>query len=546
MKLIDNVSTDKLRGGYYTPDGLVDWTLRRVLSLGGESLCSWLEPSAGNGAFIRGLDRIRDANRIENCRVKAIELLEEEAGKCSQALLAAKIKGTVVNRSFLDWAIDSSEQFDALVGNPPYVRYQFVNTDDRAHAEVLMRRLGFELKGVSNLWIPFAISGMYMLKPSAPFALVLPNELFSTVSGGQFRERLVRDFASLRLDLFPRESFPDILQDVVVVSGVRARQARDRRSVKFCEHLVSGDIRWKHVVEASPQSWLRHLLTEDEIGAYHEACKLKEVFRLADIAKIEVSIVTGANPFFTIDDATVEEFELRPWARPLLARTSDCPGLIFTQQDHASARGDGSRAWILDFSAERPDPTKHKKALLYLDSGRERSLHTRFKCRIREPWYRVPQIRSGRLLLTKRAHLYHRLILNDADVFTTDTIYRGEMLPLFAHRTNDLVAGFQNSLTLLSSEIEGRTYGGGVLELVPSEVARLRIPLVPMARLLPKLDMESRDIGGQRDSTGQVLHAADTEIAEQIEGYRELLPLLRSARQRLNDRRMNIPRIPVK
>jgi adenine-specific DNA-methyltransferase len=541
MKLIESISANKLRGGYYTSDSLVDWTLQRVLSLAnGEHLETWLEPSAGDGAFIRGLDRLATSGQISNCRITAIELIEAEAAKCSIALTQSVLDGSIVNSSFFDWALEFDEQFDALVGNPPYVRYQFVNGDDRCRAELLMRRLGFELKGVSNLWIPFAIASMYKLKIGAPFALVLPSELFSTVSGGQFRKMLVADFGSIRIDLFPKDAFPDILQDVVVVSGIRSKQSRDRRSIAFCEHRTSGNLNWKHTVEASPQSWLRHLLTEDEVWAFHEACKLKDVCEMTEVAKIEVSIVTGANPFFTIDDKVLEEFSLHPWARPLLARTSDCPGLIFNEEDHGNARKDGSRAWILDFSADRPDPRKSKRAMEYLKIGEGQSLHTRFKCRIREPWYRVPQIRSGQLLLTKRSHLYHRLILNEADVFTTDTIYRGEMRPQYEQMARDLVASFQNSLTLLSSEIEGRTYGGGVLELVPSEVARLKVPVVRMAKLLPKLDAISRSNGGQRDNTGAILEVTDAALAKQMKGYEELLPLLKAARRRLHARRMDV------
>jgi len=34
-----------------------------------------------------------------------------------------------------------------------------------------------------------------------------------------------------------------------------------------------------------------------------------------------------------------------------------------------------------------------------------------------------------------------------------------------------------NSLTALTAELEGRHYGGGVLELVPSEIRRLLVPV---------------------------------------------------------------------
>jgi len=38
-------------------------------------------------------------------------------------------------------------------------------------------------------------------------------------------------------------------------------------------------------------------------------------------------------------------------------------------------------------------------------------------------------------------------------------------------------------LTALSAELEGRHYGGGVLELVPSEIERLLVPLCKIRKI---------------------------------------------------------------
>ena len=541
MKLIEHIDSDKLRGGYYTGDNVVNWCIDRVLRLTRpEQPVTWLEPSAGDGAFLRGLARFRGEEFASKVRIEAIELVPDEAAKCESTMRSCRLRGRVSNDSFFAWAVDRAPCFDAMVGNPPYVRYQYIEPRDRALAEELTARLGIELKGVSNLWIPFALVGMSLLRPGGAFALVLPSELFSTVSGGQFRAMLVRDFSSVRLDLFPRDTFPDILQDVVVVSGLRGRRAQDRRPITFCEHRREGLLEWKHTVEARPESWLQYLLTQDEVRAFREASRLPDFYRFRDVAKIEVSIVTGANLFFTVDDSTVRQFGLEAWARALLARTVDCPGLVFSETDHVCSRRQGSRAWLLDFSEKRPDPSAYRRVRDYLALGEHEGLPTRFKCRIRNPWYRVPQIRSGRLMMPKRAHHYHRLLLNEAGVLTTDTIYRGEMRGLFSHMAEDLVAGFHNTLTLLSAEIEGRTYGGGVLELVPSEIARLRVPLVKLAHVLPKLDSLSRETGGQRDATDALMYATDAELAKAIPGYADLLPTLRAARSRLHGRRMNV------
>ena len=56
---------------------------------------------------------------------------------------------------------------------------------------------------------------------------------------------------------------------------------------------------------------------------------------------------------------------------------------------------------------------------------------------------------------------------------------------------------FINSLTALSAELEGRHYGGGVLELVPSEIEKLLIPIPIMSRI--DLDLLDKQVRGSNN-----------------------------------------------
>jgi len=540
MILVDKVHPDKLRGGFYTEPHVVDFCLARVKALRGSWTGQWLEPSAGDGAFIRGIGRVAPDSNNQALELSAIELIEEEAAKCDAAIAESGVQGEIFQGSFFEWATDSEKMFDVVVGNPPFVRYQFVDSRDRELAESLVAGLDIALRRVSNLWIPFALIALSRLNAGGCFSLVLPSELFCTTSGGQFRQFLVRLFTDLSVDLFPRGTFPGILQDVVVVSGKRAVRPAEARPVRFSEHRDGVETHWKHRVLASEESWLRYLLTEREYGAYQAAKSLDGFYGLGQLARLEVAIVTGANKFFTITDETAKEYDLWEWAVPLLARTSDSPGIIFTDQDHATARACGSRSWLLDFSEHRTTPNGRGRVSEYLAMGESQELASRYKCRIRDPWYRVPHIKRGSLMMTKRAHHYHRLLSNQAKVYTTDTIYRGQMMGLYDGREQDLVATFQNTLTLLSTEIEGRTYGGGVLELVPSEVARLTVSLIDSGRHIEKMDAESRGVNGQRDATHAVMQMTDEFLLSKVPGYKELLPLLDSGRDRLQARRQGV------
>jgi len=171
--------------------------------------------------------------------------------------------------------------------------------------------------------------------------------------------------------------------------------------------------------------------------------------RLGEVASIGVSIVTGANDFFTVSDDVLSQYDLKRWALPLLGRTAESSGIVFKQSDLMNARKIGKRLWILDFSADKPDPMKFAGPRKYLAMGKELALPGRYECRIREPWYRVPDVRYDSLMLSKRAHQSHRLILNQAKAHTTDTIYRGKMRRPFGTWKRSLIAGFHNSMTIL-------------------------------------------------------------------------------------------------
>lgn len=61
----------------------------------------------------------------------------------------------------------------------------------------------------------------------------------------------------------------------------------------------------------------------------------------------------------------------------------------------------------------------------------------------------------------------------------TDSAYQIDMKGGF--KISDLIFSFYNSLTLIFSELDGRYYGGGVLELTPKEFKGLPIPFVKIA-----------------------------------------------------------------
>jgi len=539
MKTRVEVSAQKLRGGFYTPEPLVRHCLERLrVLLPPRGEIDLIEPSAGDGAFLRGLASQSSLSRRMR-RLVAIEPHELEGRKCRRSLTGIPFDSTVMGASAIEWGARTDELFEAAVGNPPFVRYQFISTADRAEIPKLGERAGVSFAGVSNLWLPVLVAALSRLRPGGAFSFVVPTELLTGLAASQLRGWLRNRFEELRIDLFPSGSFPAVLQEVAVLSG-RAGQ-NIAPVLTIAEHDRRGsERRWTHALDDEHASWTRYLLDPTQLAAFDRALNEPAVVRLGSLARFQVSIVTGANDFFTVTDDERRRFELDPWAKPLLPRIRHAPGLAYTESDRAETLRSGARSWLLDFAADAPDPRRRKRPAAYLRSGEKRGLPDRYKCRIREPWFRVPHVERGSLLLSKRSHRYPRVIVNETAAYTTDTIYRGTMRRGAAVTANGLSASFHSSLTLLSAELEGRSFGGGVLELVPSEIERLAVIAAPQAAAwIGRLDPLARD--GEEEvvvkMTDQALVAAgllDPELLDLLAGARhDLLQrrLVRNSRQ---------------
>lgn len=539
MITADKVSADKLRGGFYTPPALVQVCLDRVASLANDGRpLRVLEPSAGDGGFLTGLENHNLGQRIE--WITSVEIDAVEAQKCQDALDRTGFTGEVVKDSVLAWAEQSSRQFDIAVGNPPFVRFQFVSLAEKQRAAAVLARFSIPSSSVSNLWLSVFMSAMGKLVPGGAFAFILPAEALMGVSAQGVRSWLLGACSNVSIDIFPPGSYPDVLQEVVVLSGRRTPTGEvSNHALHVREHDKTGSKDWTHTAKESSRTWTRYLLNPEQVAALEYASSLSDMAPLKELASFTVSTVTGANAYFCVNGDQLEENGLEEWAIPLLPRTRHAPGLEFTQFEHDILAKSDTNTWMLHFAADKADPRTRKWPAKYIEMGEAQELNDRYKCRIREPWFRVPVVTPGSLLLAKRCHNYPRAILNSASVYTTDTIYKGTLVPGSKVTARDLVTSFHNSLSLLTAEIEGRSFGGGVLELVPSEIGRLTMPVAPgIGEHLDQLDQLARSLSTPEDD--RLVEATDDLVSAKVLGLdADLMATLRVARKELLVRRLS-------
>ena len=127
--------------------------------------------------------------------------------------------------------------------------------------------------------------------------------------------------------------------------------------------------------------WTRALLSQQERNLFDRIAGLPEVHEFRDIANVDVGIVTGANDFFLVDDATVAEYSLEDYAYPMFGRSGHCPGVVYDEDQHKANAECGYPTNFLWFDEEGKavPPAKTKE---YIAQGETQDLHNRYKCRV--------------------------------------------------------------------------------------------------------------------------------------------------------------------
>ena len=451
------------------------------------------------------------------------KLILEEAAKAERRAEELRATGAdvrIVNADFFRWLekAGQGQQWDAVIGNPPYIRYQYFDEDQRNWAELIFSRAGIPFSKRTNAWVPFVIASVEHLSPGGRLAMVIPAELLHVTHAGGLRRLLEREMEQITIINLREIVFAGTLQGTILLLAIKRHHAPVTQFVRepqptlfpteWCEESTTlqiieidraDDLKYIDValnhrtsVMTSTQgldgNWMLAVLAPDERRLVARLSGHPSVKRFAEIADVDIGIVTGANDFFVVDEQTVDRYELQAIAFPMLAKSDLISGVTYTAQDHAFNAAAGKAVYLLRFP-EKSLAELPAKMAEYIRMGEIQGLQTRFKCRIREPWYAVPYVWVSEVAMLKRSHKYPRLVLNEFGAYSTDTAYRIRMRPEYMTRGDDLVFSFMNSLTFLSAELEGRHYGGGVLEMVPSEIERLLIPLVGVdERKLAELD----------------------------------------------------------
>jgi len=529
---------NKLRGGYYTPakitEFIIDWAIRSCND-------TVLEPSCGDGSFLEAIEK--KLSEME-CplddifkNVTGIELDEIEARK------AAEYNAHVINEDFFtyyDKEIEEKTQFDIIVGNPPFIRYQNFDEEYRKTAFKLMEKKGFHPNRLTNIWLPFLALSCKALTPNGRIGMVIPAELFQVDYAAEIRQFLSSYFDSLTLITFKSLVFDDIQQEVILLLGERISLNKGIKLVELdgLQDLINKGISCLDSVELktldhSKEKWVKYYLSNEEIELLARLNSDPRISNAQELFEVNVGLVSGENAFFILNEDVVEEYNLYNSVVPIISRSEQLKGIVLSDNDFDNLKNIGKKVFFFspgDVSLQKLD----KYAKRYIKWGESQGFNENYKCRIRKKWYHVSQSWYADAFLIRQANLNPKMVINQAGTLVTDTLHKVRFSPKV--NGNAVAAAFLNTYTFALSETLGRSYGGGVLTFEPGEMRKMRIPMV----LANELDFNKIDEMQREGNIKEILDYTDEILLHRGLGLTKYeILLLHDIWDRMRNRRLS-------
>lgn len=507
-------------GQYATPPDLADVLLGLCLRRPDDRV---LDPSCGEGALLARAARWQRwlAAAPDEARPEALHGVELDPA-AARAARRVVPQAAITGANFFALSPDDLGPFDAIVGNPPYTRAEWIDRLDPTaeaqlalfpddgnsltpeavlHRPVVPHAVWSELGGRSGLHAYFFLHSMRFLREGGRLGFVVPNSWLDVDYGRELKQFLLDHFRIIAIIESAVERWFDdagvntclvILErtgDSTARAANRVRLVRLRQPLARLLPYAEDDPQRAAALEqlagrllpaadrATPDLTVR-VVAQGELeaeGRWGPLLRAPDVFlrpppghtaTLGDWADIQRGYTTGANPFFYLSPAIVARWDIEPeFRRPLLKSLRPVDRL---RLDRALA---GQELLIIPAGAL----LRGTAAADYIAWGESEGFHTRRTCAARRPWYALPEQATGRLLLPKGVWMRHLAPLIDEPVLVDQQLYR---ISLAGGVAPQAAAALLNSAWFaLQCELHGRVnFGEGVLWLAAYELAAMRLP----------------------------------------------------------------------
>jgi adenine-specific DNA-methyltransferase len=454
-------SHQKAFGQFFTPEAVARTLVRWVIRNPEDRL---LDPSCGDGRFL-----------VSHGRSVGVELDPRFAKDAYNRVPGALIHGG----DFFRWASATNERFEAVAGNPPFIRYQKFAGSDRAEALSVAAAAGAKLTALTSSWAPFIIVAASLLRPGGRMCFVVPAEIGHATYARPLVQWLCKRFRWVQIIAYRQKLFPELSEDCWLLYcddyGTPSRDIHVDGFNSFTESdtppLPSRTVSL-HNWESIGERLRPFLFPKKGIEVYQNIVASNSIRRFGELASASIGYVTGANDFFHLRPSEAKRWGISwEYLRVSVRKSEQLKDNVVDFRAVERWIAEDEPVLLLDLANAAKIP---RSVSDYLETIAASKAQTSYKCRNRDPWYVVPDVTVPDAFLSVMSGARPLLVRNDAQCVCTNSLHA---VKFRRPSSCELVQkGWTSTLTQLGAEIEGHPLGGGVLKIEPREAARIPIP----------------------------------------------------------------------
>lgn len=455
----------KKMGQFFTPRPVADLMVSWILKSNPREI---LDPAFGLGVFF--------------------DAFKSMIGKCG-----VRYRGFEIDRDLLkfvdmdqesnlkvdaqDYLQAEGKTFDAIVCNPPYLRFQnFANRHDILPS--LEEKIGCRLSGYANISSVFLVKALHELNENGRLAFIMPFEFFNTGYGKEVKRNLLETGLLKQIVVFENEAeiFPEATTTVCVLlcqkDGIRdpvkitkIENVEGVENIENVEEVFQYEISWEDLPWKKKWTPILSRLYDD--------FEVPDGFGLLkDYGKFVRGIATGANAFFALNRSTIDAWKIQSdHYRKCITKSAQIRRAILTQGIFDALAEDDKPVFCLDVNEENKAGVEP-----YIDYGESLQFHQRYLTKNRSPWYRIEVRESAPILfgVFNRGRL--KVIRNFTDAITFTCYHSFYPNDLGAQYINRLFVYFFSDLGQKVLMTNKRNYGANLDKFEPSDLNECLCP----------------------------------------------------------------------
>lgn len=479
----------KQLGAYYTPidlsQVLSDWAIRSTTD-------KVLEPSFGGCGFLEacvesfkkvGNDTPENYLYGADIDVRAFDFLSDKLGS-----LIDVQRGNFKRKDFLKIKPKSfgKELFEVIIGNPPYVSLHNMDEKQRKSCFDILEGSSFAGKTIgrnASLWAYFLIHTMDFIAEDGRVAWVLPSSLLHANYAQAVLDMHKKHFREIKViklyERFFQESGADEVSVILIADGFTRKERSTPTPISY---NVSEDIvgleqaMYSQGTVIDNDNYKYHLLGDEVLQQYEHLSDSKICSSFGDVAKVLIGMVTGDNKTFIVNQQTKDKLNLEDKdLKPVISKFSQLTGFTHDMRKHKKLTEKNQRCLLVN-------PTnldeRHTPVRSYLATVPKLARKTNKTFPKRPNWFSPDDKLYPDAFLSYMIHKGPRLVINSAGVNCTNSIHRVFFTEKLSFKQKRAIAiSLYSSFSQLSAELEGRSYGSGVLKLEPTPAKKIQFLL---------------------------------------------------------------------